>query len=300
MATPEDTARFGLSVALALPVEESGAVAYGRLAAHAASCLDAGCGSVTLFGSTGEGASLGIAERERVLGALAGHGIAPDSQIVGGVVANSVPEAVAQFRQLGDFGCRTVLLLPPFYYPEPDEDGLHAWFSAVLDRGGAAVDRVILYHIPAVTQVPVSADLVGRLRDAFPGLLAGVKDSSGDGDNTARLMSAHGDLAILVGDERQLGPAMRKGAQGSISGLANVCAGALRRMIETGEQEPAVTRLVEAVLAYPVTPAIKALIAHRTGDPAWVRVRPPLSPLDSANVARLGAAYDAEFGARAR
>jgi len=120
------------------------------------------------------------------------------------------------------------------------------------------------------------------------------------GDNTARLLAAHGDLAILVGDERQLGPAMRKGAQGSISGLANVCAGALRRMIETGEQEPAVTRLVEAVLAYPVTPAVKALIAHRTGDPAWVRVRPPLSPLDTAKVARLGAAYDAEFGARAR
>ena len=236
METPQAPENFGLSVALAMPFEATGPVAFGKLAAHAAWCLGSGCSSVTVFGSTGEGASLGLAERERVLGALASHGIVPSREIVASVVATSVHDAAAQLRQLGEFGCRAGLLLPPFYYAVTDEEGLFRWFASVLERGGTDVGQVILYHIPAVTHVPISPELVGRLRDAFPELIAGVKDSSSDAANTERLLAAHGDLAILVGDERQLSPAVRRGAQGSISGLANVCPAALRTMIDSGRE----------------------------------------------------------------
>ena len=291
MAARPDPEPFGLSVALAVPFTATGDVDLHKLAEHAAWCLDSGCRSVTVFGTTGEGASLGRGERERVLGALASRGIEP-GQIVAAIVATDIRDAAAQLRAVGDFGCRAALLLPPFYYPAPDEEGLYAWFAGALERSAAAV---ILYHIPAVTGVPISPQLVRRLRAAFPGRIAGVKDSAGDAAGTNRMLAAHADLAILVGDERQLAAAVRQGAEGSISGLANICPGPLRELVATGENHAGVVALVDAVVRHPVTPAVKALIAHRTGDAAWRHARPPLVALGADAASRLGALHDAHF-----
>jgi 4-hydroxy-tetrahydrodipicolinate synthase len=69
--------RFGLSVALATPFAEDRSIDLPRLVAHARQSLADGCTSVTVFGTTGEGASLGQNDRQRALGALAGAGIDP-------------------------------------------------------------------------------------------------------------------------------------------------------------------------------------------------------------------------------
>ena len=295
MTTKQRSETFGLSVALAIPFDSNGGVALRRLTEHASWCLESGCRSVTVFGTTGEGSSFDFAEREKVLGALADRGIDPVSQVVACVVATSVRGAAAQLRQIYDFGCRTALLLPPFYYPKPDEEGLFSWFADVLERGGTNSRNVIIYHIPAVTNVPISPELVVRLNDAFPGMIAGVKDSSGDAACAERLLAAGGDLAVLVGDERLLAAAVRRGAQGSISGLANVCPAVLQTLIETGKDHPGVISLVDEIVRHSVTPAVKALIAHRTADANWRNVRPPLSSIDKAASARLGAVYDMHF-----
>ena len=296
MTPKQDSETFGLSVALAIPFGSDGGIAFRRLTEHAAWCLKSGCRSVTVFGTTGEGASFDLAERERVLGALAGSGIAPGRQVVACVVATSVRGAASQLRQIYDFGCRTALLLPPFYYTQPDEEGLFGWFAGVLERGGTKLGNAIIYNIPSVTNVPISPELVARLRDAFPGMIAGVKDSSGDAGCAERMLAAHGDIAILVGDERLLAAAVRRGAQGSISGLANVCPAVLRTLIKTGNDHSGVVDLVDEIVRHPVTPAVKALIAHRTADTDWRNVRPPLSSIDEAASARLGAVYDMHFG----
>ncbi|TIP53551.1 MAG: dihydrodipicolinate synthase family protein, partial [Mesorhizobium sp.] len=55
--------RFGLSVALTTPFEASGQIAISPMITQARACLGAGCSSATLFGTTGEGASIGTAER---------------------------------------------------------------------------------------------------------------------------------------------------------------------------------------------------------------------------------------------
>ena len=296
MTTKQHPGSFGLSAAIAIPFNSSSGFDFRRLTEHAAWCLESGCRSITVFGTTGEGASFDLVERERVLGALAGRGIAPGSQVVACVVATSVRGGAAQLRQIYDFGCQTALLLPPFYYTEPDEEGLFSWFADVLELGGTNSGNVLIYNIPSVTNVPISPELVARLRDAFPGVIAGVKDSSADAASAERLLAAHGDLAILVGDERLLGAAVRRGAQGSISGLANVCPAVLRTLIETGKEHPGIVDLVDEIVRHPVTPAVKALIAHRTADSDWRNVRPPLSPVGQAASARLAAVYDMHFG----
>ena len=293
------TTRFGLGCAMATPLARDGGLDAARLVAHAKALLARGCDSVTLFGTTGEGASFGLADRAQALSAFAKGGI-DLRRVVVGVLASTIEDAAAQARLAYDSGCRGVLLAPPYYFKGVSEDGLYAWFASLFDRIGVATRDVILYHIPSVTQVPVSVSLVGRLQAKFPGALLGVKDSSGDWDHSQRLLDAFGrELAILIGDERHLAAAVRRGGQGCISGLANIVPELMRPMVDEGREEPRVSRLVDEVLKYPVIPAVKALLAHGSGDKSWLPVRPPLEALSAGESERLVAACDLILSAKA-
>jgi len=291
----ESSSRFGLSCALALPFNDDGSIDYRLLAAHARSTLDAGCSSVTVFGTTGEGASVSMGERSKMLGALLSAGIDPRAQIVGGIAFASMGDAFEQIRILSDSGCGRILLAPPFYFKGVRDEGLYEWFSQVLEKTAHSSVGVILYHIPSVTQVPLSVDLIRRLKATFPGVIIGVKDSGGNWPFTESLLSAHSDLAILIGDERHLAAGVRLGAKGAISGLANLCAPVLLPLIRHGKDDSLVSDLVEAILKYPVTPAVKALLSYRSRESRWLTVRPPLVALSPAEMRDLGAAYDALF-----
>ncbi len=296
MNRPSD--RFGLSAAMTTPFRADGSLDLARLAGHARWCLDHGCGSVTAFGTTGEGASIGLSGREQVLGALAGGGLAPD-QVVYCVAATALHEAIVQARMAYDFGARALLLPPPYYFKGVSDDGLFDWFAQVFTKLRGAARDVILYNIPSVTHVALSVDLIGRIREAFPGVVTGVKDSSGDWAYTQSLLAAHKDIAILIGDERYLAEGVSLGGQGAISGLANVCPEILLAMIETKRGDTRVNRLVDEVLRHPVTPAVKALVAHRTGADEWRHVRAPLVAMQPGTAAALSATYDKLFDLKA-
>jgi len=284
--------RFGLGVAAITPFAADGSVDLPRLVAHARRCLAGGCTSVTLFGTTGEGASLGFRERARMLDAMVAAGFDLRAQVLGGVAASAIEDAAAQARHIYAAGGRGVLLTPPFYFKGPDDEGLYAWFSRVIEGSGDA-RGVILYHLPSLTAVPLSVELIGRLKRAFPGVVVGVKDSGGIWSYTEALLAAHPDLHILVGDERLLARAVRHGGSGAINGFSNFCAPRLVAMVERGEDDPAINALVDLLLTFPVTPAIKALVAHVTGDDGYLRATPPLSALPAAARATLAAAFDA-------
>lgn len=285
--------RFGLSVALATPFTEERAIDLPRLVAHGRQSLADGCTRLTVFGTTGEGASLGLNERNRALGALAGAGIDPAGQFVVGIAASSVEDAIAQGRAGLMMGCPSFLLAPPFYFKNPGDEGLFDWFAAVLRGLGPQASNVILYHIPQVTSVGLSVDLIGRLKTSFPNQVKGVKDSSGDWNNTQALLTQHADLHILVGDERLLAKAMNLGASGTICGLANIAPDLMQGPVN-GIEEPKVAELIEVLLPFAVTAAVKALVGHRRNDPvAWSRMRAPLRSLDKTECLKLFAAVDA-------
>jgi 4-hydroxy-tetrahydrodipicolinate synthase len=287
--------RFGLGCALVTPFGANGAVDLPRLVAHAQRVLAEGCASVTLCGTTGEGASIGFGERAAMLDALARAGLDLPRQVLVGVAASAVEDAVAQADQLFDAGGRGVLLAPPFYFKGPGDEGLFRWFAAVLERCRSP-RGVVLYHLPSVTQVPLSSALVGRIDRAFPGVIVGVKDSSGDWPTTERFLADHPQLHILVGDERLLARAVRHGGSGAINGFSNFCARQLLPMVDDGAEVPGIGALVDLVLRYPVTPAVKALVAHRYGDDGFLAAAPPLEPADAAARAVLGEALDRLLG----
>lgn len=289
--------QFGLSCALALPTDSDLTIDHRRLLAHARWCLDAGCSSLTVFGTTGEGASVSLTERREILGTLASGGIVPSRQIVGGVSATSIGDAVEQTQILTAAGCRRILLAPPFYFKGVRDEGLYEWFAQVCQRIAHRDLSVILYHIPSVTQVPLSIDLIDRLKTAFPELVVAVKDSGGDWAFTETLLFNHRDLTILIGDERHLSDGLRLGAKGAISGLANICPAVLANLVGSGEEDPRISDLVTKILKYPVTPAVKALLAHCKQDSRWSNVRPPLTQLSREEQTDLAIVYRTIFPA---
>jgi 4-hydroxy-tetrahydrodipicolinate synthase len=291
----QSTDRFGLSCALATPFGSDFAIDHVRLAAQATWCLDAGCSTVTLFGTTGEGASLSAAERREIIHALSSAGIEPGRQLIGGVSATSIADALEQIRIFSDTGCERVLLTPPFYFKGVSEDGLYDWIAEVCEKVAHQPLKLILYHIPSVTQISFTVDLVGRLKTAYPHLVMGVKDSGGDLAFTEALLTSYADLAILVGDERHLAAAVRLGATGAISGLANICPAELLPLVELGKNDSRIVDIVNEVLKYPVTPAMKALVAWRRNDAGWLNVRPPLTPISDQAAVELASAYDRIF-----
>ncbi|CAN7149632.1 dihydrodipicolinate synthase family protein [Mesorhizobium sp. LjNodule214] len=286
--------RFGLSVALATPFDASGQIAVPAMVAQAKVCLGAGCSSATLFGTTGEGASLGTEERRKVIEAMLGAGI-PAHQFVAGVLVDAAEDAAEQARHALQRGARNILLAPPSYFKNVGEDGLFGWFAAVFAALGPLARDVLLYNIPSVTMVQLPLSLIGRLRAAFPAVVAGVKDSGGDWSYSEALLKAHGDLVILIGDERHLARSVRQGGQGAISGMANFVTGEIRAMAVDGRDDARVENFVLELLKYPVTPAVKVMVARKTGDEGWLAVRPPLEPIAAPGRRQLAAAYDRLF-----
>ena len=270
---------FGVSVALLTPFDRADAIDTSRLAAHAGDVLKRGADSLTLFGTTGESASIGRLERGAGLKALRAADI-PAEKIILGLCAPAVADAAAQVAQGLDFGVRDFLLAPPFYFSPVDDDGLFDWHSALLCQTPDET-RFILYHIPQVTGVPLSPPLVARLAAAFPDRIRAVKDSSGDWQNAAKLLDDKA-LPVLIGDERLLHRAVRLGGAGTITGMANIYPERMAQIIAHGEEDAALAETIDRLVSVPIIPGLKLLLADAMRDDQWERVRAPLTALDPA------------------
>ena len=191
-------------------------------------------------------------------------------------------------------GCAGVLVLPPFYYKAVSDEGLFAYFARLIEGVDDPALRVVLYHIPQVAGVGLSVPLVRRLREAFPKIVVGIKDSSGDWANTSALLGIEG-LAVYPGTELLLPRALIAESPGCITATANVNAMSLVKLARmVGDDSDAAESAFEAarqvrlaVQEHPAIPALKALLARRTGEARWRNVRPPLEPLARAREAVL-------------
>ena len=293
------TERFGLSCAISTPFAADGAIGLKRLVAHAKSVIADGCDSITLFGTTGEGFSIGVKERETVYAAFKAAGFDFRRQIAVGVIGASIEEAEAQAAQALRHNCKALLLAPAFYFKGVSDAGVTAWHQALFDRLGEQCRDVILYNLPAHTGVVIAHDTVRDLKRSHPRVIRGVKESSGTWAYAERMIGEHGELAILIGDERQLARAVRLGGQGAICGMANVYAKRLRPMVHGGRDDATLNALVDVVVSYPVLPGLKALIADKHKDAGWLAVRAPLDAVTTAQAQVLVAKCRALDGAGA-
>jgi 4-hydroxy-tetrahydrodipicolinate synthase len=281
-----------------------------RFIAHCKWLLSQNCG-LAVFGTTSEANSLAAEERSMLLDALVAAGV-DTSRMMPGTGCCSITETVKLTAQAVKHGCAGVLMLPPFYYKGVSEEGLYRYFSEVVQRVGDARLKIYLYHIPPVAVVGITTGLVGRLRAAYPNAIAGMKDSSGDWNNTKTFLDAFAKSGfdVFVGSESFLLANMRNGGAGTISATANVNPAAIHKLYtewvrsRTGgdaaaradfEDQQAKLNVVRDVFGkkYPMISALKQAVAIRANDSAWARVRPPLVELTAEQAKTFAAELEA-------
>jgi len=272
----------GVLVPILTPFNDDMTVATDLYVAHARRLLDQGCAGLVPFGTTGEALSVGIDERIAAIRALVDAGVDPGLMIPGTGLSN-VADTARLSRACLDMGCAGVMTLPPFYYKGVSEEGLHRHFVQLIEAIGEDA-RVFLYHIPPIAIVGIPVTLAARLHAEFPEQVVGIKDSSGEWDNTRALLGIDG-LIVYPGSELPLVEALELGAPGCISATANLNGRAIAELISAyfdgdGQRvrdlQERVKRFRLLVQDYAPIPAQKRVLALATGDDRWANVRPPL------------------------
>jgi 4-hydroxy-tetrahydrodipicolinate synthase len=260
-----------------------------RYLRHCAWLLANGCSGLAVFGTNSEANSLSPEERMMLLEQLVHSGVAP-SRLMPGTGCCALSDTVRLTAHAVALGCGGVLMLPPFYYKEVSEEGLYRSFSEVIERIGDARLRVYLYHIPPVALVGIPLGLVERLLKRYPGTVAGIKDSSGDWNNTRALLDAFRGSAfdVFAGSEAFLLQNMKAGGAGCITATGNVNPAAIDALYRGWEDANAqdlqsgISALRAVFARYPMIAALKAAIAHYSNDPGWAMLRPPLVELTAS------------------
>ncbi len=276
----------GIYAAIVTPFDESGNLARDQLTSLLRYLARSGCQGVLLAGTTGEGPSLSVKERINLF-KTASHSDS-NLRLLAGTGASSLSDAVELTRAAFDVGCLAPVIAPPFFYRGASDDGLYAYYAAIIRQAVPSDGGILLYHNPAVIGVSLSLDLVRRLRDDFPAQVIGVKDSSSDWDYTEPLLAALPGLPVLVGDDRKLARALELGAAGAITGLCNVFPELLvdvfnhyHQQAPVDEAQERLTNARNQLNDVARIPAIKLLL--RAGKQINTDfVRPPLVPLSEA------------------
>ncbi|WP_105382698.1 dihydrodipicolinate synthase family protein [Neorhizobium alkalisoli] len=290
----------GVFCAAATPLNGDGSPDLALFSSHCKQLLSEGCHGVALLGTTGEANSFSIAERRAILEAAIAAGIDPDTLMPGtGLVC--LADTVELTRHALSCGVTKVVMLPPFYYKGVSDDGLFTAYGQIIEKIGDPRLRVILYNIPQISGVALSLALVKRLVDAFPQVVVGIKDSSGDLANMQATSVALPDFSVLAGADPLMLPLLQSGGAGCITATSNLVAGSLRVVYDqfantdrAGEVEAAQSRINayrSLSNSYVQIPTIKAMVGLKRSESDWRRTRPPLMPLTDAEFAELSSHY---------
>lgn len=295
MNAESQTSFDGIWPALVTPLHADLSVDASKLAAHAQALLAQGCGGVTLFGTTGEGPSFTLEERKQTLENLIQLGVPADRILVSTSCA-ALPETLALTRHAASLGTHGSLMLPPFFLKGISEEGVIAAYAQVLDGVADWTPRMYLYHIPQISGVGLTPNVIRVLKARYPRSIVGVKDSGCDTAFSLGLADAFmPGLTIYVGNEPDLPALGRRGSKGAVSGLANFMPRLVHRLVlnpdaaDTPAERERVIALLAVLTRYALLPAIKGMMGILSGDHAWLRVRPPLVALTDAEYAALSA-----------
>lgn len=295
----KDAIYGGVNAAVLTPMTPDLAPDLDRMAAHARWLLANGCNGLGVLGTTGEANSFGLHERKQILEGLIARGI-PAARMMPGTGCASLTDTVELTKHARDAGCPGVLMLPPYYYKAPTEDGLFAWYSQVIERSKGRA-KVYLYHFPQQSAVPITLSLIRRLLDAFPGVVKGVKDSSGDYANMKAMVDSFAGegFEVYSGSDAFLQTILLDGGAGCITAAsnANCLWGGIVHAHRTGpvaDRAQAVLNATRAAASsVPLIAGLREVIARSTGDAMWRHIRPPNMPLSAEEADKVWAGWQA-------
>jgi 4-hydroxy-tetrahydrodipicolinate synthase len=283
----------GIWPALLTPLKADLSIDHRRFCAHVLRLVEAGCGGVTPFGTTGEGPSFTVDERRAAVDALVAAGV-PAERILVSTSAAALPDVEALTRHALATGAHGCLMLPPFYLKGVPDEGVIDAYRYLIDRIADERLRLYLYHIPQVAAVGLSHHVIATLKRLYPHTIVGIKDSQCDRAHSVALADAFmRDVRVYVGFEPDLPELARRGSTGAVSGLANFMPRVVHALVAehasaaTAARVARVRDLLARLEPYALIPALKGIMALLDDDTGWLRVRPPLVALEPGALAEL-------------
>ena len=278
----------GVFVANLTPLKADLSVDYPMLAGHCRWLLKQGADGIALLGTTGEANSFGVRERIGVIESVLEAGI-PGKRLMVGTGCCAFPDTVALTRFAVESGAGGILMLPPFYYKPISDEGLFRYFKLVIEKVKDSRLRIYLYHFPKLSGVPFSTELVERLAQEFPGVVVGMKDSSGDWGHMQEVCERLPGFQLYAGTEKYLADVLKIGGAGCISATTNataaLAADVFRRWSngeEVGRLQERLSAIRQAFEAGGFVPVLKQLFARWQQREEWLYMRPPQAPLPEA------------------
>jgi 4-hydroxy-tetrahydrodipicolinate synthase len=256
-----------------------------KLTDHCKDILSRGLSGVVLFGTTGEGPSFSLAERISITDEVLLQ-VSP-SRVVLGNGGATIPETVAIAKHGVTKGCIALLAHPPTFFKNCTDEGVIAFYRAVIQQTNDPALKIILYHIPQFTGVPITMNVIRALVEEFPESIIGIKESKGDLAFAKEIIAAFPAPAFktFVGSEAHIIEAVGAGGSGSICGMANLYPELICSLFESGKKgstdgNPPCMADFFAALKYPFIPAFKAIKEQQSGSTGtWTAIRPPLAAL---------------------
>ena len=275
------------------PFNTDYSVAKKHFVDHCRTLLDCDVG-LAIFGTNSEANSLSVNEKMQLMDLLVEEGL-PTARMMPGTGCCSIGDSIEMTRHAVRLGCAGTLMLPPFYYKGVSDEGLYRNYATIINAIASEQLRIYLYHIPQVTQVGITYSLIEHLLRDFPANIAGIKDSSGDWNNTLGMLEQFQPQGfdVFAGSEPFLLQTLRHGGAGCISATANVNAKAISHLYTTwqedsADRQQAALNVVRGIFQkLPMIPAMKSVIAAQNQDPEWATLRPPLVELTAGQTRQL-------------
>jgi 4-hydroxy-tetrahydrodipicolinate synthase len=278
----------GVYSAAATPIEADGSPCFDLFTAHCRGLLAEGCHGIALLGTTGEANNFSVDERMALLDAVCNSGISGE-QLLPGTSCSNLSETKALTAHALSCQVKACVILPPFYYKGISDEGLFRFYAQLVEGLADSRLKIILYHIPQMTQVPISHELIYRLRTEFPDIFVGIKDSAGNIENMKKIVERFPGFSVMAGADPLLLPLLKAGGAGCITATSNLRADSLRYIFdhindpslkaEIDQHQKRINDWRNLSNSYAQLATIKAMISKVRGDARWCALRPPLTAI---------------------
>ena len=281
----------GALTAVLTAFNEDLSINFEKTISNAKNQLDAGLDGVVFFGTTGEGNSINVDEKKIFVEKLMEFKF-PLNKTMIGTGSCSIMDAINLGKFCVEKGIHDCLMLPPFYYKNPKDDGLFQFFSEVIQRVGSKDLRIQIYHFPAISQIPISHNLIEKLLKDYPGNFCGIKDSGGDLNNMLSMCKNFENFDVYAGSEAYFLDVLEAGGAGTITATGNLtylkCIEVMSAFKLNDQNKKNLqyeltnerNNLQKACSSYGFVSGLKEILSDNIQDNSWRITRPPFKILN--------------------
>ena len=276
----------GIYTAALTPFNASYEPEIPTLIGHVQWLLENGTDGVALLGSTGEANSMTLEQRQSIIEQSTRK--LPADRLLIGTGSCALHDEIKLTKVSIDVGVYGVLVLPPFYYKPQSEESIIRFYSELIDSVNDSRLRIIFYNFPKFTGYNFDHNVIGKMKQRFGEIAAGIKDSSGNWENMSGVAQNVSDFMVYSGTETYLLDNLLNGGAGCITATANLIATECQQVFQAWKNEQLedakqkqkrLTSLRKALEIFPFVSGLKSIFADQKDSNEWGNMMPPFEGL---------------------